>query len=68
MYFERERQSTQAGEKQGQKERIPSRFCTVSAEPDTGLELTDHEMVTAEIKSRMLNRLSHPGARLQLRS
>ena len=63
MYFERERQSTQAGEKQGQKERIPSRFRTVSAEPDMGLELTNHEIMNRELSRRQMpNGLSHPGA------
>ena len=41
---------------------MPSRLCTGCAEPDVGLELTNRELVTgAEIKSRMLNLLSHPG-------
>ena len=32
-------------------------------EPDTGLELTNHEIVTSvEIKSHQLNPLGHPGA------
>ena len=43
--------------------RIPSRLCTVSPEPDAGLEPTNREIMTwAETKSRTLNRLSHPGA------
>ena len=48
----------QAGEWQREKdrERIPSWFCTVSAKPDLGLELTNHEIMTfAEIRSQMLN-------------
>ena len=46
-----------------QRERIPSRFCAVSTEPHTGLNLTNFEIVTrAKIKSQMLNRLRHPGA------
>ena len=45
------------------RDRIPSRLCTVSTEPDVELELTNREIMTsAEIKSQMLNRLSHPGA------
>ena len=28
------------------RDRIPSRLCNVSAEPDVGLELTNHEIVT----------------------
>ena len=35
----------------------------LSAEPDTGLEPTNHEIITqAKIKSQMLNQLNHPGA------
>ena len=37
-------------------ERIPSRLCVVSAEPDAGLDLTNHEIVTgAETKNLTLN-------------
>ena len=44
------------------RERIPSRLHTFSAEPDAGLKLTNHEIMTrAEIKSKMLIQLSHPG-------
>ena len=32
-------------EKEG-RERIPSRLCTVSTEPDMGLEPMDHEIMT----------------------
>ena len=50
----------------GQRERgrqgIPSRLRAVGAGPDAGLELMNHEITAlAEIKSRTLNRLSHPG-------
>ena len=41
---EREREREQAGE--GQRDRLPSRLCTVSAEPNTGLELANHEIMT----------------------
>ena len=45
----------------GEREGIPSRLPTVSTEPDVGLDLTNCEIMTrAEIKSQMLNRLSHP--------
>ena len=45
------------------RERIPSRLCAVSTEPNTGLEVTNREIMTrAKIKSLTLNRLSHPGA------
>ena len=64
IYFERERESAQMGEGQREKERqrIPSRFCAVSTEPDVGLEPTNHEITTwIETKSWTLNQLSHPG-------
>ena len=58
---ERERESELEGV--AQKKRIPSRLCTVSTEPNTGLELPNSEIMTrAEIKSTTLNRLSHPSA------
>ena len=45
------------------KERIPSRLCSVRADPNVGLEHTNREIMTgAKIKSQMLDRLSHPGA------
>ena len=44
-------------------ERVPSRFCTVSAELPAGLEPTNCEIMTwVETKSQMLNQLSHPSA------
>ena len=49
MYLrERERERVQAGEGQGERERerIPSRLCTVSTEPDVGLDPTNQEIVT----------------------
>ena len=50
------------GREKGRK-RIPSRLHSVSTEPDARLKLTNHEIMTsAEIKSWMLNQLSHPGA------
>ena len=48
----RETEIAQVGEGQGERERervrmrIPSRLCTVSTEPDEGLEPTNHEIVT----------------------
>ena len=51
------------GQRERELERIPNRFCAVSVEPDTGLELTNGEIMTrAEIKSWMFKGLSHPGA------
>ena len=59
LFILRERERAE----EGQRERIPSRLCTVSTEPDTGLELAYREIVTrAEIKSQTLNPQSHPGA------
>ena len=62
----RERESMWAGEGQRERERrqrIPSRLSTVSAEPHTGLDPMNCEITTwAEVKSWMLNWLSHPGA------
>ena len=50
-------------DREKRRERIPSRFCTVSVEPDMGLKLTNHEPMTwAEIKGRRLNWLTHLGA------
>ena len=46
-------------------DRIPSKLCAASTEPDAGLEFVNHEIMTeAEIKSQMFNQLSHPGAPL----
>ena len=46
-----------------ERERIPSRLCTISSEPYVGLELMNRGIITrAEIGSGMRNRLSHPGA------
>ena len=49
-------------EREGERERIPSSLQAVSVEPDPGLELMNHEIMTgAEIRSRALNRLSRLG-------
>ena len=62
---EREREHKQRrGRKRG-RERIPSRLSTVRAEPKAGLDPMNWMVRSwpgAEIKSRMLNRLSQPGA------
>ena len=56
-----ETESASRGEAERKRERISSRLCTVSTEPDEGLNLTNHEIMTwAEIKSQTLTRLSHP--------
>ena len=61
---ERERENKQGRGRERERDRIPSRFCSASTEPNVGLELTncDEIMTWAEVKSRMLDRLSHPGA------
>ena len=41
---ERERESTSRG--RAEKERIPSKPCTVSAEPDAGLKPTNREIMS----------------------
>ena len=49
------------GRKRG-KEGMPNRLCAVSAEPDAGLDLMNRDIMTwAQIKSLMVNQLSHPG-------
>ena len=34
------------GQREREQERVPSRLCTDSAEPDAGLELMNHEVMT----------------------
>ena len=47
IYFERERERvSREGQRERERERIPSRLRTVSTEPHTGLELTNHEIMT----------------------
>ena len=48
IYFEREREHGEGEERQREKEResIPGRLHAVSAEPHTGLSLTNHEIMT----------------------
>ena len=38
---ERERERSVKGQRERESEKIPSRLCTVSAEPNAGLELTN---------------------------
>ena len=60
IYLFWERQSTRVGEAERGRDRIPSRPCTISTEPDAGLELTNCEIMTsAKIKSPTLNQLHH---------
>ena len=44
IYFEGERSGEE--QREGGSERIPSRLCAISREPDVGLKLTDREIVT----------------------
>ena len=63
IYFERQPVLMSWGGAENERERVPSRFCTVSEEPEVGLSLMNHEIMTwARIKNWMLNQLSHPGA------
>ena len=54
------------GERERERERErenPKQAHTVSEEPNVGLDLMNHDFMTwAEIKSQVLNWLSHPGA------
>ena len=34
------------GQRERKRERLPSRLCAVSVEPDAGLDLTSHEIMT----------------------
>ena len=55
-FFERERERASAGEEQREKgrERIPSRLCAVSVEPEVGLDPMNCEIVTRiKIKGRL---------------
>ena len=45
LVFERERASQGGAEKERERE-IPSRLCTVSEKPGTGLELTNQDIIT----------------------
>ena len=60
--FLRETESKWGRGRETGRERIPSSLCTVSTEPDAGLEPMTHDIMTwAEIKSWMLDQLSRPG-------
>ena len=50
-------------EREGERESQAKNLFTQSTEPDVVLEPMNCEIMTrAEVKSQMLNRLSHPGA------
>ena len=58
IYFERVRvrQSTSRGGAESEGEREPKQALAVGTEPDVGLQVTNHEIMTrAETKSRTLN-------------
>ena len=46
LFILRERVSAGEGQRERGRERIPSRLCAVSAEPDAGLDLTTCEIMT----------------------
>ena len=46
ILIERKCTSDEGAEREGERERIPSRLHTVNAEPHMGLELTSHEIMT----------------------
>ena len=46
LFIVRERESVRRAGAETEGERTPSRLCTVSTEPDVGLELTNHEIMT----------------------
>ena len=43
---EREHRYKSRRGREGERQRIPSRLCTGSMEPNVGLELTNHEIMT----------------------
>ena len=46
MLFRSEKEREPGRVRERERERIPSRFCAVSAEPDVGLDLTNREIIT----------------------
>ena len=46
VYFEREREREQGRGRRREREKIPSRLCSVSAEPNMGLNPRNHEIMT----------------------
>ena len=47
FFLEKERERAQAGRhRERERQRIPSRLHTVSTEPDMGLEIMNHEIMT----------------------
>ena len=59
--FTYEREREQMRDRKRGKRRIPSRLCTISAEPNAGLEFMNCEIMTwAKINSQTFNLPSHP--------
>ena len=46
LFLRRESSQASRGEAERERDRIPSRLCAVSAEPNMELELTNHEIMT----------------------
>ena len=71
LFILRQRAWAGQGQREREGERIISRLCTVSIEPNAGLELKNCKLNSgtlnlnsrtwAEIKSQILNLLNHPG-------
>ena len=53
---DRERAHEWGRDRKRQRERIPSRICVISAEPDVGLELTNCEIMTRVEVGRLTDR------------
>ena len=63
LFILRESMHTSQERAERRRDGIPNRLCTISTEPNMGLELTNSEIMTwAEIKSWMCNQLGHLGA------
>ena len=55
----------QKGQRERRREKIPKRICTVSMEPDEGLEPMNCEiMISAKSKVKHWMDISHPGAQI----
>ena len=46
LFILRERESGRGAERERERQRIPSRLCTVSAEPSVGLKLINCDIMT----------------------